>query len=90
MLNRIIAKNCISVVDRTNFLPNENRAVIEKESGLFIGWSGFKYYKDGVNNHSNYYDLGYRFIPEYWGKGYATETCVAWMKYGFENFNKNE
>ncbi len=65
-------------------------AVIEKESGLFIGWSGFKYYKDGVNNHSNYYDLGYRFIPEYWGKGYATETCVAWMKYGFENFNKNE
>jgi RimJ/RimL family protein N-acetyltransferase len=65
-------------------------AVIEKESGLFIGWSGFKFYKEGVNNHSNYYDLGYRFMPEYWGKGYATETCIAWMKYGFEHFNKEE
>ena len=29
-------------------------------------------------------------MPEYWGKGYATETCIAWMKYGFGNFNKNE
>ena len=65
-------------------------AVVEKASGLFIGWSGFKYYRETVNNHSDFYDLGYRFMPEYWGKGYATETCIAWMKYGFENFNKNE
>ena len=64
-------------------------AVIEKESGLFIGWSGFRYYRETVNNHSDFYDLGYRFMPEYWGKGYATETCIAWMKYGFEHFNKD-
>ena len=30
-LNRIIAKNCIKVVDRANFLPGESKAVIEKE-----------------------------------------------------------
>jgi [ribosomal protein S5]-alanine N-acetyltransferase len=65
-------------------------AVIEKASGLFIGWSGFCYYRETVNNHSDFYDLGYRFMPEYWGKGYATETCIAWMKYGFDHFNKEE
>lgn len=31
MLNRIIAKNCIQVVDRVNFHPGESKAVIEKE-----------------------------------------------------------
>lgn len=30
-LNKVIAKNCIKVVDRTNFLPGESKAVIEKE-----------------------------------------------------------
>lgn len=40
-------------------------AVIEKESGLFIGWAGLKIEKN-VNGHNSFYDLGYRFIPEYW------------------------
>ena len=40
-------------------------AVIEKESGLFIGWAGLKIERN-VNGHDSFYDLGYRFIPEYW------------------------
>jgi [ribosomal protein S5]-alanine N-acetyltransferase len=58
-------------------------AVIEKESGLMIGWSGLKLLKQPVNGHVNTLDLGYRFIPEFWGKGYAMETARAALDYGF-------
>lgn len=57
-------------------------AAILKETGKLIGWSGLKLIKE-INNHQNIHDLGYRFTPEYWGKGYATETSVAVLNYGF-------
>ncbi|WP_347373166.1 GNAT family N-acetyltransferase [Aequorivita sp. Q41] len=65
-------------------------AVVEKESGAFIGWSGFKFITDTINNKTNYYDLGYRFLKEYWGKGYATETAIASLNHGFEKLNFEE
>lgn len=40
-------------------------AVVEKESGLFIGWAGLKI-ETNVNGHESFYDLGYRLIPEFW------------------------
>jgi len=57
-------------------------AVILKENGKLIGWSGLKLIKE-INNHQNIHDLGYRLTPEYWGKGYATETSKAVLNYGF-------
>ncbi|WP_262152266.1 GNAT family N-acetyltransferase [Chryseobacterium foetidum] len=57
-------------------------AVILKENGKLIGWSGLKLIKE-INNHQNIHDLGYRFTPEYWGKGYASETSVAVLNYAF-------
>lgn len=65
-------------------------AVIEKSTGNFIGWTGLKFMKTPVNNHSDYYDLGYRFIKKYWGKGYATETALASLKHGFETMHLSE
>lgn len=62
-------------------------AVIEKESGLMIGWSGLKLLTQPINNHVNTLDLGYRFIPEFWGKGYAMETAIAVLHYGFHELN---
>jgi len=64
-------------------------AVVEKESGKFIGWSGFKYITDEIGGRKNFYDLGYRFIKNYWGKGYATETAVASLNHGFAKLGYN-
>jgi len=65
-------------------------AVVEKESGDFIGWSGFRLITDEVAGRTNYYDLGYRFLKKYWGKGYATETAIASLNHGFSKLNYNE
>ncbi len=58
-------------------------AVIKKDSSEFIGWSGFKFITELTNNHVGYYDLGYRFIRKYWGKGYASEAANASLEYAF-------
>lgn len=65
-------------------------AVINKSTNEFIGWSGLKLVKEETNNHINYYDLGYRFQQEHWGKGYATETAIASLDYAFNNLKTNE
>lgn len=65
-------------------------AVIEKKTNNFIGWSGLKLVKELTNNHVNFYDLGYRLIQKYWGKGYATESAVAALEYGFKSLQLNE
>jgi RimJ/RimL family protein N-acetyltransferase len=65
-------------------------AAIEKSSGNFIGWSGLKFITECENNHFNFYDVGYRLMPKYWGKGYATESAKAAIKYGFTKLNANE
>jgi RimJ/RimL family protein N-acetyltransferase len=44
-----------------------------------IGFCGLKYLED-----LNAVDVGYRFLPEYWGRGLATEACLASVTFGFE------
>ncbi len=65
-------------------------ATIEKASGEFIGWSGLKLNvgkKEELNGKQNFYDIGYRFIPRYWNKGYATESSKAVLDFGFKKLN---
>ena len=50
-------------------------ACVEKPSGKFIGWAGLKLNlgeKEMLNGYTNFIDIGYRFLPSFWGKGYAT------------------
>jgi RimJ/RimL family protein N-acetyltransferase len=52
-------------------------AVVEKESGRLVGFCGFKYVIELGET-----DIGYRFLPDCWGKGYATESAAALMREG--------
>lgn len=54
-----------------------------KENGQLIGWSGLK-------NNDGIIDLGYRFLQESWGKGYAYEASKAVMIDGFLRMNFDE
>jgi [ribosomal protein S5]-alanine N-acetyltransferase len=65
-------------------------AIIEKSSNNFVGWTGLKLMKETVNNHTNYYDLGYRLQKKYWGKGYATETAAAVLDFAFTKMKLTE
>ena len=50
-----------------------------KENNVFIGWCGLKKVDEE-------YDLGYRFIQKYWGRGYATEAVLTYgVNLGIEN-----
>jgi ribosomal-protein-alanine N-acetyltransferase len=64
-------------------------AMIEKHTGNFVGWTGFKFVTETRNGHTNYHDLGYRMIQRYWGKGYATEAAKACMGYGIDQLKLN-
>lgn len=59
-------------------------AMIEKASGEFMGWTGIKIESKETNGYTDYCDLGYRMIPRFWGKGYATESSLVAVDYGFK------
>lgn len=44
-----------------------------------IGFCGLKYLQD-----LDVVDVGYRLLPEYWGRGLATEAVLASVEYGFD------
>lgn len=58
-------------------------AVVLKETNEFLGWSGIKFITDEINNHKDFYEIGYRFIEKHWGKGYSTEAGKAFVDYAF-------
>lgn len=62
-------------------------AVIDKLTNECIGWSGLKYFDEPLNQHNNFYELGYRFKKKHWGNGFATESSIAVLDYGFANLN---
>ena len=54
-------------------------ATILKNGMQFAGWAGLAYLPE-----FDEIDLGYRFLPEYWGAGIATEASRAILTYGFD------
>lgn len=97
IVHKYLGKNPIKTTNQANANINFIRAqykqhgigrlaTIEKSSGLFMGWSGIKLNigkKESLNNRTNFYDIGYRLIPRFWGQGYATESSIKMLDYGF-------
>ncbi len=54
-------------------------AVYHKADKKVIGFAGLKYLSE-----YDLTDIGYRYLPKYWGQGIATETNLPFIKYGFE------
>jgi RimJ/RimL family protein N-acetyltransferase len=54
-------------------------AVVHKKDKKVIGFSGLKY-----ESEFNATDIGYRLLPQYWGKGLATESAIPFLFYGFQ------
>ncbi len=50
-----------------------------KETQRVIGFCGLKHLPE-----LNEVDLGFRFLPQYWGQGLATEASLASLKFGRE------
>lgn len=57
-------------------------AMIWKETGEIIGWSGLQPLGD-----TNETEVGYGMIKEFWGRGIASEAARAWLDFGF--YEKN-
>ena len=54
-------------------------AVMLKETNEIIGMCGL-IRREALDD----VDLGYAFLPRFWGKGYAVESAEAWLKFGWE------
>jgi [ribosomal protein S5]-alanine N-acetyltransferase len=96
-LGNITLKNVAEALEKINLIRQQyvdlgigRWAMIEKESNDFVGWTGLKFIKEIRNNRTDYYDVGYRLRQKYWGKGYATESALASVKYAFEEMQLTE
>ena len=56
-------------------------AVTDKKNGTFYGQCGLLLQElDG----EEVMEVGYSFLPQHWGKGYATEAAASFYKHGFD------
>lgn len=55
-----------------------------KENHQYLGWCGLK-----MNEHQQV-DIGFRYYRNQWNKGYATESAIATIEYGFTSLNLQE
>ncbi len=51
--------------------------IFEIAANRFMGCCGLRPYKE------NEYEMGVHLLPEFWGKGYASEAAAAVIKYAF-------
>ena len=62
-------------------------AVVLRATGEFMGWAGLKRVLGPINGQRDFYDLGYRFRPQFWRQGYGYEAAQAWLAHGFQTLS---
>lgn len=73
-------------IERFQRFPDENEwegIIINKKDNTIIGDMGFK----GGPNEEGIIDIGYSIVPNYQGKGYATEMGKAMVEWGLSQPN---
>lgn len=63
--------------------PPVFQAVELLANGECIGFCGLHRADAGPFIGTGAIEIGWRFAPEHWGHGYATESARAWLAYGF-------
>ncbi|MEM7300192.1 MAG: GNAT family N-acetyltransferase [Pseudomonadota bacterium] len=63
--------------------------VVEIETGQIAGMTGL------MDIHfarpfDAQVEIGWRFLPEFWGKGYASESATGWLNWGFKKLGVPE
>lgn len=88
-LNREQAKTCLQKGILEHYLRYGYGlyGVFCKASNCLIGYVGLM--AQSIDGESKT-ELGYRLLPQYWGKGLATEACLAVCQYAFTQLGLNE
>lgn len=88
--NEKTLEECLSTIQSQKLYYSINEGmgiwpVFQLADDLFTGWAALKYLAS-----TDDVEVGYRFLPEFWGKGYATEITKALIGYGFERLGLNK
>ena len=84
--NRIETINWLNLVssrwesDRIGFC-----ALVEKQTGNFVGWCGLWRLKETSD-----LEIGYAIAKNAWGKGFATEAARVFLHYAFEQLKSDK
>ena len=75
-------------IDHYNRYKFSTGSIYEKATGNFVGRGGLFHLE--WNDSNKEIELGYRFIKNSWGKGYASELSNYFLDYGFNQLKLNE
>lgn len=71
------------IVDYHNRFPGFGiMATIERSTERLMGWTALK-----DLDQTELIEIGYRYFPEFWGKGYATEAAGQLVGHGFKTLD---
>ncbi len=72
----------LSQGDKANKSNSYAFAAFNKEDGRFIGFADILI--QSLNSAGGCGEIGYFLLPEFWGRGYASELAAAMTDFGFE------
>ena len=81
-----MAEQCRWYMERMKALPDVGAITwIVRKDNVMIGEVHLECYYEKTHE----WEIGYRFLKEHWGNGFASEAVKAVIQYAFEHFNVN-
>lgn len=80
-----VIRNCRSFIEKSKKLPEEGgiKFIVYNKEGEKMGavsiWCNWEKTKE--------WEIGYKFLKEYWGKGYASETTERVVEFAFNEMS---